>query len=259
MHITTPDHGFASCPPLADNEVHLWRVDLSSAAQHGDHWESVLSSDELDRAQRYRFQKDRLQYTTVRGSLRSILAGYLKTDARELTFSYSSTGKPRLGPNWTQSGILFNVSHSGGAALLAFNKLGEIGVDIEKIRRDVELVTISRRFFSVHEQDRLAEIEADQRYEAFFRCWTRKEAYIKATGAGLSLSLDQFDVSVQPWAPQCLQETRPDSGEAARWSLVEVHAGEGFVGAICVQGKGWILRDWSHPDRLSQPLKDYGS
>ena len=253
MHITSAAHGFASCPPLADNEVHLWRVDLGTAAQDGDHWQSLLSTDELDRAQRFRFQKDRLHYAAVRGSLRSVLAAYLKSDARDLIFNYSSTGKPRLGLDWTPSGIFFNVSHSGGAALLAFNKLGEIGVDIEKIRRDVEWEPISRRFFSVHEQQQLAKMEPEQHYAAFFRCWTRKEAYLKATGEGLSLPLDQFDVSVQPWARQCLEQTRPDRGELARWSLIEVPAGEGFVGALCVRGGGWILRDWSQTSPLSHP------
>lgn len=245
MHITTASYEFPPSLTLVPSEVRLWRVDLHASAQDASRWESLLSADELQRAKRFRFPHDRCHYAAVRGSLRSILAAYLNCRPGDLTFNYSAAGKPALASAWSDSGILFNVSHSGGAALLAFSRKREIGVDIEKVRHDIELETIAQRFFSAREQQQLAETNCSKRYEAFFRCWTRKEAYLKAMGAGLSLPLGHFDVSILPKDRHALLATRPDAREAERWSLMEVPAGDGFVAALCVQGTGWKLREWS--------------
>ena len=140
---------------------------------------------------------------------------------------------------------MFNVSHSGGIALLAFVRGREIGIDVEQVRSDFDLEAIARRFFSAHEQDQLFALAAETRIEAFFRCWTRKEAYIKATGDGLSLPLSQFDVSLASGEGNVLLATRPDASEAERWLLREIPASAGFVAAVCVQGQGWKLGEWS--------------
>jgi 4'-phosphopantetheinyl transferase len=245
MHITTSAYEFPPSLTLAPNEVQVWRIDLREAALDAGRWESLLSTDELEHAHRFRFSRDRCHYAAVRGSLRSILAAYLNERPCDLTFSYSAAGKPALASPWSDSGIQFNVSHSGGAALLAFARRREVGIDIEKIRRDVELEGIARRFFSLREQEQLTEIDPNERYEAFFRCWTRKEAYLKATGAGLSLPLSQFDVSILPKNRHALLATRPDPREAERWTLTDIPAGDAFVAALCVEGLGWNLRGWS--------------
>ena len=117
-----------------------------------------------------------------------------------------------------------------------------LGVDVEQLRENFDHAAIARRFFSEQEQHQLAALTPSERYHGFFRCWTRKEAYIKAQGAGLSLPLHQFDVSLKPGDLNALLATRPDSVEASRWSLQEVMAGEGYVGAVCVRGHGWRLR-----------------
>jgi 4'-phosphopantetheinyl transferase len=129
--------------------------------------------------------------------------------------------------------------------LLAFTRRRDIGVDVEQVRSDFDLEAIARRFFSPDEQRQLAAIAPEQKPEAFFRCWTRKEAYIKATGDGLSLPLSQFDVSVEIGGPNALLATRPDDSEAQHWHLQGVPAGPGYAAALCVRGGDWKLRDWS--------------
>jgi 4'-phosphopantetheinyl transferase len=245
MNITTCDFEFEPHAVLPENEVHLWRADLDSLRESEHRWQIILSADESARASRFRFAIDRQRFVVSRGLLRAILASYLGTDPGSLTFSYSSKDKPSLAQPYSESGVCFNISHSGAAILLAFARGRDVGVDVEQIRSDFEVDAIARRFFSPHEQEQLAALPEEKRFEAFFRCWTRKEAYIKATGDGLSLPLHQFDVSITANDEDALLATRPDESEASRWSLREVPAGEGYVAALCVRGRDWRLRDWA--------------
>ena len=245
MNITDPGFKIESPLPLPEDEVHLWRVDLETIGADELRWQQVLSSDELARAASFHFSPDRQCFVATRAWLRTILASYLSTDPHSLSFSYSKKEKPSLGPVFGSSDITFNVSHSGGIALLGFTRGREIGVDIERLRPDSDLEAISRRFFSAREQSQLAALPTEEKVDAFFRCWTRKEAYIKATGDGLSLPLDQFDVSVEPGTSSALLATRPDHLEAGRWLLREVISGSGFIAALCVRGQDWKLHDWS--------------
>jgi 4'-phosphopantetheinyl transferase len=230
---------------LPEDEVHLWRADLDAIRADESHWQEVLSSDELTRASRFHFPIDRQRFVASRALLRTILAGYLATDPNCLSFAYSNKEKPSLGPAHAGSGVTFNVSHSAGIALFAFTRRREIGVDVEQVRCDFDVEAIAQRFFSAHERKQLEALPSEKRFEGFFRCWTRKEAYIKATGEGLSLPLHQFDVSVAPENGDALLSTRPDNSEALLWSLRDVPAGSGFMAALCVRGRGWRLKDWS--------------
>jgi 4'-phosphopantetheinyl transferase len=245
MNIT--DSGFQIKAPLAlpEDEVHLWRVDLEAIGAAEARWQKVLSSDESTRASRFHFSRDRQRFVASRAFLRMILAGYLATDPNSLSFSYSKKEKPSLGPAHAGSNVTFNVSHSGGIALFAFARRREIGVDVEHVRGDFDVDAIARRFFSAQEQEQLAAFPDQKKFEAFFRCWTRKEAYIKATGEGLSLPLQQFDVSLAAEDRDALLATRPDHSEAGLWSLREVPAGQGYVAALCVRGQDWRLKPWS--------------
>jgi len=245
MNITDPTLQIAPSLALPDDEVQLWRIDLEAIRGDEARWQKLLSSDESTRAARFHFSRDRQRFAATRALLRAILASYLSTDPTALSFSYSKKEKPSLGPPHAGSGIAFNVSHSGGIALLAFARGREVGVDVEQIRRDFELEAIARRFFSAHEQTQLAALGPEDRPEAFFRCWTRKESYIKATGDGLSLPLSQFDVSLAPGDNDALLATRPDASEARRWLLREVPAGPGYLAALCVRGREWKLKDWT--------------
>ena len=246
MNITDATFQIEAPLALPEDEVQLWRADLETIRSDESRWQKMLSSDELMRADRFHFSRDRQLFVVSRALLRMILAAYLESDPAALSFSYSKKEKPSLSlkPPRTGSDVMFNVSHSGGFALLAFTRGRDLGVDVEQVRHNSDLEAIARRFFSAHEQNQLAAFPPEERIEAFFRCWTRKEAYIKATGDGLSLPLSEFDVSIAPGETNALVATRPDASEAARWRLLEVPAGAGYVAALCVRGQDWKLRDW---------------
>jgi 4'-phosphopantetheinyl transferase len=245
LHIA--DSGFRIESPLQlpEDEVQLWRADLEAIGGNESRWRQVLSSDELTRASRFHFSRDRQRFIAARALLRTILGAYLRTEPNRLIFCYSQKEKPSLHGAHADSGITFNLSHSGGIALFAFTRRREIGVDVEHIRRDSDFDAIARRFFSAHEQNQLTALPAEEKVEAFFRCWTRKEAYMKATGDGLSLPLSQFDVSLGAGEGNALLATRPDSSAAEPWFLREVPAGPGYIAALCVRGRDWKLNDWS--------------
>jgi 4'-phosphopantetheinyl transferase len=250
MNIADPrsiDSNFRIDAPMAlpSDEVQLWRAELEALRDEEPRWQNVLSSEESARAARFHFARDRQHFVAARALLRIILGGYLGSDPKSLGFSYSKKEKPSLAPTHAGGRITFNISHSGGVALFAFTREREIGVDVEQVRRDFDLEGIARRFFSLHEQKELADLPTAEKIDAFFRCWTRKEAYIKATGDGLSLPLSQFDVSLAAGEKNALLATRPDEKEAECWRLEEVPAGAGYSGALCVRGKEWRLHGWS--------------
>jgi 4'-phosphopantetheinyl transferase len=212
---------------VLENEVHLWHIDLAAVAQAERRWQQLLSSDEQARAKRFHFSQDRQYFTAARALLRTILASYLDSKPKELIFRYSDKRKPSVSPDLSKTPLEFNVSHSGAVALLAFARGRALGVDVEQVRNNFDHTAIAHRFFSLDEQRQLVALAPEERYRGFFRCWTRKEAYIKAQGAGLSLPLHQFDVSLKPGDDDALLSTRPDSAEAARWCLQEVPAADG--------------------------------
>jgi 4'-phosphopantetheinyl transferase len=228
---------------LPKNEVQIWRADLVAIRSDEQRWQKILSLDEKKRASRFHFSVDRQNFVAARALLRIVLGGYLNEDPYNLTFSYSKKEKPSLSPLFA-TGVTFNVSHSGGVALYAFARQLEVGIDIERARQDFDLEAIARRFFSVSEQQELSSFPPAEKADAFFRCWTRKEAYMKATGDGLSLPLSQFDVSLEHGSEDALRATRPDQSEAGRWQLREIPAGPGYLGALCVGGRDWVLSSW---------------
>jgi 4'-phosphopantetheinyl transferase len=227
---------------LPEDEVQLWQIDLAAVAEGEKRWEQILSSDERARAASFHFSQDRQYFTATRALLRMLLGSYVDSDPTELVFHYSENEKPLLSPSPSGIAVEFNVSHSGTIALVAFARGRALGVDVERIRENSDHEAIARRFFSEEEQRQLAALNPSERHRAFFRCWTRKEAYIKAQGTGLSTPLRQFDVSLQPGDEKALLCTRPDSAEVARWSLRDVPVAEGYVAALCVQGHGWHLK-----------------
>jgi 4'-phosphopantetheinyl transferase len=218
---------------LPEDGTALYLFDLNAPAYADAQWWELLSIDEQQRAARFHFARDRQNYGATRALLRSLLGAYLQASPRELSFQYSDKGKPGLDSRHYGRRLVFNVSHSGDFALLGFSSRNAIGVDIEKIRVDFDSRAIAERFFSAREQKELSQIPADQQHRAFFRCWTRKEAFIKAIGEGLSHPLDQFDVSLNAAGPVLLA-TRPDASEAERWCVQAVDAGPGYAAAIAI-------------------------
>lgn len=228
---------------LGKDEVQLWRLNLERAADIVEQWSSILREDEQARAARFHFDKDRRCFSATRITLRQILGAYLNIDPKVLTFTYSEKEKPSLAGAEASSGIEFNVSHSGTLSLLAFSRKRLVGVDVELIRRDFDTAAIARRFFSEAEQKALAALPEENRKEAFFLCWTRKESYLKAIGTGMSLPLHQFDVSIAPGHHNALLATRPDPLERTRWSMRDVAVPAGYAAALCISGTDWRLVD----------------
>jgi len=242
MNISDAAFQLDTQPQISEHEVHLWRFDLGALAHEEQKWRLILSTDEQLRAGRFHFSRDRQRFTATRALLRTILASYVAADPKELVFLYSDRGKPSLGSCHSGNQLEFNVSHSGEIALLAITRGQALGVDVEQVRNNFDCEAIAQRFFSEHEQRQLAALTPSHRYQGFFRCWTRKEAYIKAQGAGLSLPLDQFDVSLKFEDRSALLSTRPNGDEAAKWNLQEVPAGDGYIAALCVRGHRWTLK-----------------
>jgi 4'-phosphopantetheinyl transferase len=231
-------------PALTGDEVHVWRFSLEPQPGLLTQLEGSLSEDEIERAGRFHFERDRSHFVAARGFLRDILARYLQEEAARLRFRYSAYGKPELAEEFSGTGIQFNLSHSGQIGLLALGCGRSLGVDIERVRTEVAVDQIARRFFSPHEVDVLLSLPEPLREGAFFNCWTRKEAYIKAWGEGLSMPLDQFDVTLAPGEPACLLDTRPDPDEAARWSLRRLDPAPGYAAALAVRGRIGRLFCW---------------
>ena len=233
---------------LGREEVHVWRADLDQLSSEADNHRLNLAADEQARADRFYFQKDRDHFIVARGVLRAILGIYLNRTPQSLAFDYNSHGKPALALPTHDDDIRFNISHSHGVALYAVTRGRELGIDVERIRRDLEVAEIAGRFFSRREVAVLRALPTDSQRTAFFLGWTRKEAYIKARGDGLSIPLDQFDVSLTPGEPAPLLSTRPDSSEAARWSLYNLVVSPDFAAALAVEGQGCALSFWQWPE-----------
>jgi 4'-phosphopantetheinyl transferase len=225
-------------PTLAAEDVHVWRISLECGDAALMQLRETLADDERQRAARFHFDKDRRHFIAGRGALRALLALYLDCPPEQVRFAYTSYGKPLLAGETTWR---FNLAHSHGLALLAVTQGREIGVDLEHIRDNLEGEQLAQRFFSPREVAALRALPAELRREAFFHCWTRKEAYIKAVGKGLSLPLDRFDVTLRPGVPAALLATHDNPPEARRWSMRSLAPGEGYVGALVVEGHSWRL------------------
>ena len=241
MQISDPNFEPGCEIRLQENEVHLWRIDLDQVAAAESRWRGVLSQDERIRADRFKFTKDRQNFTATRALLRTLLGSYLAENPKELTFVYGQNEKPSLGPGHGPEEVQFNVSHSGVRALIAIARKRPVGVDIEEIRENIDCDSLARRYFSPSEQAALAALQVSERSRAFFRCWTRKEAYIKAHGTGLALPLHAFDVSIASTEENVLLATRPNAVEVALWSIRAIEAGQSYEAALCVQGRDWVL------------------
>ena len=230
------------------DEVHIWRTTVDWAPASLMRLKQLLSSDERARVDRFFFEKDQRSHLVSRGWLRVLLGRYLDVPADQLAFEYGTHGKPRLAGHATlsshQAPLQFNVSHSGELVLIAVTAGRTLGVDVERIRPDTNTMELAERFFSAHECAVLARLPPAQQHDAFFNGWSRKEAFIKACGMGLSMPLDSFDVSLVPDEPAQLIATRPDAEEARRWNMRAFDVVEGYKAALVVEGSGWAPRFW---------------
>ena len=211
---------------LTSGEAHVWRCQLDQPTEVVERFLRTLDADERARASRFHFEKHRRNFVVGRGALRLLLGRYLELRPEKIRFSYGAQGKPSLGDEHHAGSLRFNASHSGEMALYAFVNDIEIGVDVEFIKGDFATEEIAERFFSAPEIDVLRALPVTEKPAGFFRCWTRKEAYIKAIGSGLSHPLDQFDVTV----------------EIPGWSIVDLEVGSGYASALALNGPAHTLQ-----------------
>lgn len=235
---------------LGTHNLHVWRATLDLSRPALDSLWQILSSDERARSDRFHFQRDRDRFVSARGCLRIILARYLAIDPSAIRFTYGPYGKPFVANRVAATrGLTFNLAHSACLALYAFARECEIGIDLEQIRADLAGDDIAERFFSAAEVTRLRSLPPIQQTHAFFNCWTRKEAFIKARGTGLSQPLDQFDVTLGPGEPAVLLETKWDQSEAARWSLQSIDLSSDFAAALAYEGRDRQISYWQFDEK----------
>jgi len=229
---------------LSSHEVHVWRASLDLTASRREGLLQYLSADELKRAERFHFAKDRARFIVGRGLLRAILSRYLNIDPSQLRFDCTAHGKPALAAGFSEAALSFNLSHSDELALYAIARSREIGIDLERIRYDRANVQIAQRFFSPREIMSLRGLPASRRSETFFQLWTRKEAYLKARGEGLSFPLEQCEVSAIRGEVATPMSLSGDSQKTSCWHIQDLFPGFGYAAAIVVEGGGWNLSCW---------------
>ncbi len=231
-------------------EIHVWHAALDREKTVLGRLESTLSLEEKARADRFHFVNDRNRFVVARGLLRELLGKYLQQAPGALEFSYGRHGKPALSVENASSGLCFNLSHSAGLVVYAIAKERNLGIDVEHMKADSAGEDIARRFFSAREVSDLQTLPAETRAEGFFHCWTRKEAYLKATGMGLQIPLDSFSVSLLPEMPaQFLEGVEP------RWHLAAYHPAEGYVAAVAFDGSPCSPKYLSADSQLMQFAK----
>lgn len=239
--MTGQEAAWSPRPPdwrLDPAEVHVWRLSLTAPPARAIEWADTLSDEEQARANRFHFDRDRNAYRLTRGALRGLLGSFLRRDPRELRFRRGPHGKPFL----LGEALEFNVSHSGGLGLVAIAPDRPVGVDLEAVRDLSHFDGMVRRVLSPTEKARWSQVPEERRLEAFFFAWTQKEAYLKAIGAGLSVSMSDLEVSLDPRQGAELRARAGFPDEAARWGIRAIAPGPGFVGAVAALGQDWRIR-----------------
>jgi 4'-phosphopantetheinyl transferase len=244
-----------SHPRLAEDEVQVWCAGLDGMDYELTSLAETLSAGERKRAERFQFNRDRDRFIARRGLLRAILGRYLRIEPAQLTFSYEARGKPSTAGNIGGDTLHFNLSHSDGLALFAFARSHALGVDVERVRPISEMDQIAAKFFSARENSMLGALPEEQRIDGFFNCWTRKEAYLKATGEGIADALPEIGVTLAPGKPAQLLNIGTDVQAAKRWSLISLLPANGFVGAVAARTNGLKLVCWRLPENLCLPNK----
>lgn len=234
---------------LANDEVHLWQGGLDGTDAQVAAWVRLLSPDERARMARFRFEIHQRRYAAAHAQLRLILSPYLALAPTAIQFATTEFGKPYLvfppseglvpqvasllkpSEGYTTD-ICFNMSHAGDQMLVGVVRGRAIGVDIEQIRPDFATTDIAMHYFSAVEQAAFRAVPDEQKPQAFFNAWTRKEAFIKAVGEGLSFPLADFDVTLSPGEPARLLAVRGSAEEAARWQMADMKVGAGYAAAV---------------------------
>ena len=240
---------------MATDEIHTWCTSLDQPGSLVRKLFDTLSVDEEERAGRFYFLEDRNRFIVRHGILRTVLGYYLGVAAKELQFCYGANGKPRVADPFREGAISFSMSSSVGLAIFAFTRNHEIGIDVEFVRDLPEMDEIADRLFSTRESKVYRGLPETLKKNAFFACWTRKEAFVKATGDGLSRPLNKLEMTVDPGDPAKLVSIDTDAKSASRWSIYDLKPAFGFSGAIAAEAGCCRVRCWQwtngHQPRLS--------
>jgi 4'-phosphopantetheinyl transferase len=222
---------------LENNEVHLWLITVPTELDFLPAYRECLTEEERTRADRFHFPQDRARFTLGRGALRKLLMRYSATT--EISLAANEYGKPHL--LQPAGSLQFNVAHSGDLVLLGFTRGRAIGVDVEKFRPDFATADVAQRFFAPDEAMFLAALPQPERVHGFFNCWTRKEAYIKARGMGLSLPLSSFSVAFGSRESPALLRVEGDPSAPQRWMIRNLPTTDGYAAATAFEGRGCAI------------------
>ena len=248
----------APCP-LADwhlgpTDIHVWTTSLDLAPAVLNTFEATLSSSERERARRFRFDQPRNRFIAGRGLMRTLLGRYLETEPAKLELVCSPYGKPFLSGALVESWLNFNLAHSENLALLAVTRVGTIGVDVERIRPLTAADQIAAKFFSARENAAFHKLPLEQKPVAFFNLWTRKEAWLKATGEGIGGLLKAVEVSFLPGEPARFLSLPGEPQPTASWILHDLDPAPGFIAALAVRARTTPLRCWCWDEAATRKI-----
>ena len=221
---------------MVTDEAHVWRIRLDVSGSMIRSLFGLLSPDETERASRFRFDEHRRRFIARRGVRRVVLGRYLSVAPSAIRFCDGEHGKPMLDVPNGETPIQFNASHSGELALVAVTRRRRVGVDLEQVCPQRVEESLPQRFFAANEAAAMAGLPPDQKIDGFFSCWTRKEAFVKATGQGLSAPLDRFEVSLVPGQPARLLAIDKRAFSDSPWTLHHLCPAQGYAGALVVEG-----------------------
>ena len=229
-------------PKLSKQNIHLWHIDLEYEKNQLQNYYNLLSLEEQKKSNTFKFIKGQNQFIISRGILKILSAAYLNIDIENIVFKYGKYGKPDYAFN---SNLKFNISHSGNLAIIGFVRYFDIGADIENIKYKFNILDISNNFFSNLEIESLKKLPTEKQTKGFYRCWTRKESFIKAKAKGLSFPLDSFSVSIDSDEKAELLETKWDKKEKELWKLFSFSPKENYIGAVSVKGKIQSIKNFN--------------
>jgi len=226
-----------------NDDIHIWCLGLSDDSELFTQCFPLLSKDEKERADKFKFSDERDSFIHRRGALRRILGRYLEKDPGEILFNYGKFGKPFV----IDHPLHFNLSHSKDQVIFAVSRKTPLGIDIERIKEDVDYLQVAQHFFSPSEVAGLNVKEGIELRRSFYRCWTTKEAFIKAIGEGLSFPLNQFDVSIDPNESAAILEIRNSNDSAERWTIKDLKVPDNYAGALAYRSREKTVRyvEWN--------------
>ena len=233
---------------LSSHTVHIWQTNLTRSPQHLEFYQSILADDELKRARRFKFERDQQAFMIARGTLRMILSHYLNLAPKQIQFKYSSNGKPSL--DQAPLPLNFNLSHAYGKAIYAIALQENIGIDIEYIR-EIEVISLAKRFFCDSEYQWLNSLNSEAQYAAFFRLWTCKEAYLKATGEGL-VGLQDIEIFTPLDSYPRILKISQDLELAKNWTMQTIETAENYLATLAIKGINYQFkyRQWTEEKEI---------